>query len=408
MRFNAVPARSMLRHPTGAHRPGRRPAILIAAALSAVALVATALATATPATASRTAAAKLPPIRHVWLIDLENEGFAQTVGDPRADPYLAKTVPAEGALLTRYYATGHDSADNYISQISGQAPTYDTQNDCGIWVPFPKSAFVLKPYHQLVGNGCVYPKSIQTLGNQLTAARLSWKAYLQDMGNDPARDHTTATAEGPACGHPGVGKPDNTESSTPGDQYVSRHDGFMYFESVIANRAYCEQHVVSFQPLLKDLSSAKTTPNFSFVGPNVCMDGHDAPCSNGDPGGLAEIDAFLQIWLPEIIHSPAYQQNGLIIVTFDEGSTDAACCGETRGRSPSHPDVALPGMGGPGGGRVETVLISKYIKPGTVSAAPYNHYSTLRSIEDLFHLSHLGDAAQPQVHAFGSDVYTAS
>ena len=333
-----------------------------------MALLGTALAAATPATASRTEGrAALPPIRHVWLIDLENEGFAQTVGDPQADPYLAKTVPAEGALLTQYYATGHDSADNYISQISGQAPTTDTQNDCGIWVPFPKSAFVLKPFHQLVGNGCVYPQTVPTLGNQMTAAHLSWKA-----------------------------------------QYASRHDGFMYFESVIANRSYCEQHVVSFQPLLKDLSSVKTTPDFSFLSPNVCMDGHDAPCSNGEPGGLVEIQGFLHIWRPEIISSPAYQQNGLIIVTFDEGSTDAACCGETRGRSPSHPDVALPGMGGPGGGRVETVLISKFIKPGTASAVPYNHYSTLRSIEDLFHLSHLGDAAQPQVHSFGSDVYTAS
>ena len=37
---------------------------------------------------------------------------------------------------------------------------------------------------------------------------------------------------------------------------------------------------------------------------------------------------------------------------------------------------------------------------------PYNHYSLLRSIEDLFGLAHLGDAKQPQVHSFGRDVYT--
>jgi hypothetical protein len=36
----------------------------------------------------------------------------------------------------------------------------------------------------------------------------------------------------------------------------------------------------------------------------------------------------------------------------------------------------------------------------------YNHYSQLRSIEDIFGLSHLGDAQQPQVKSFGPDVYT--
>ena len=105
----------------------------------------------------------------------------------------------------------------------------------------------------------------------------------------------------------------------------------MYFESVIGNRAFCDQHIVSFQPLLHDLASVKNTPDFSWISPNLCFDGHDAPCVTGDPGGLTEIDAFLQIWIPEIMNSPAYQKNGLIIVTFDEGSTSAACCGETLG-----------------------------------------------------------------------------
>ncbi len=63
-------------------------------------------------------------------------------------------------------------------------------------------------------------------------------------------------------------------------------------------------------------------------------------------------------------------------------------------------------MGGPGGGRVGAVLISPFIKPGTVSTVDYNHYSSLRSIEDIFGVSHLGDAQQPQVKSFGLDVYT--
>jgi hypothetical protein len=69
-----------------------------------------------------------------------------------------------------------------------------------------------------------------------------------------------------------------------------------------------------------------------------------------------------------------------------------------------------------GGGDSGDVLISPYIKPGTVSARYYNHYSTLRTIEDLLDVSrdssgldgegHLGYAAQPGLAPFGSDVFT--
>jgi len=36
---------------------------------------------------------------------------------------------------------------------------------------------------------------------------------------------------------------------------------------------------------------------------------------------------------------------------------------------------------------------------------PYNHYSLLRSVEDLFRLDHLGYAGQAGLVPFGSDVY---
>jgi phosphatidylinositol-3-phosphatase len=97
---------------------------------------------------------------------------------------------------------------------------------------------------------------------------------------------------------------------------------------------------------------------------------------------------------------------GLIMITFDEGTTDTACCGETSGISASHPNVAEPGMDGPGGGDVGLVARSPYIKPGTESTVDYNQYSLLRTVEDIFGLSHLGDAAMPQVKSFGADVFT--
>jgi phosphatidylinositol-3-phosphatase len=102
------------------------------------------------------------PVKHVWYIDLENEGFAQSFGDPSADPYLATTLPRRGALLKNYFAIGHDSADNYIAQISGQAPDPATQNDCGVWTRFEPTNHLRLPFHQLVGNGCVYRGSRRT------------------------------------------------------------------------------------------------------------------------------------------------------------------------------------------------------------------------------------------------------
>ncbi len=66
----------------------------------------------------------------------------------------------------------------------------------------------------------------------------------------------------------------------------------------------------------------------------------------------------------------------------------------------------MPGVGGPGGGRVGLLAISPFIAPGSTTATPYNHFSLLRSVEDIFGLPHLGEAAAPGLAAFGPDVYT--
>jgi hypothetical protein len=345
----------------------------------------------------------LSAVRHVWVIELENQGYAQSFGTPSADPYLAKTLPRMGALLENYYAIGHASADNYIAQVSGQAPNLGTQADCPLWIPFAGHV-VAGPYHQVLGEGCVYPAAVPTLGNQLSAAGRSWAAYLQDMGDDPDRDNTVSTARGPACGHPAAWSADRTRRAERGDQYV-RHDGFAFFRSVTANPAFCATHILSFRPLAADLTRASATPAFSFLVPNLCNDGHDAPCADGAPGGLAQTDRVLARWVPIIMAAPAYRDGGLIVVTFDEGSDAASCCGENSGLSPDHPNVPEPGKTGPGDGRIGAVLLSPLIRPGTVSTVPYNHYALLRTIEDIFGLPHLGDAAMPQARSFGPDVF---
>jgi hypothetical protein len=392
---------------------GRRSAVMSAAVVAAIA----ALLIAVPAASAKF---RPPPIHHVWVIDLENESFGYTFGPSghRFSPYLTKTLVSDGALLRNYYGIGHDSLDNYTAEISGQSGNYELNEDCGIYAPFiqfgGENFDKFTKYGQLSGEGCVFPKYIHTIAWQLSKHHLSWREYAQDMGNDPHRDGTVTTPHGPACGHPRLGAVDLTDSTSPdNDSYATRHDPFMYFKSIIDRKSYCDSHVVTLKPLAKDLRSATTTPDYSMITPNTCFDGHDFPkCQNGEPGRLPRVNQFLEKWIPEIMASPAYAQGGLILITFDESGQDSnatACCGEVDGLGfddPSHPNMNEVGLYGPGGGRVGAVVLSKFIRPGTVSQRPYNHYSQLRSIEDIFGLGHLGDAQQPQVHSFGRDVYT--
>jgi hypothetical protein len=57
-------------------------------------------------------------------------------------------------------------------------------------------------------------------------------------------------------------------------------------------------------------------------------------------------------------------------------------------------------------GRVGAVALSPFIRPGTTSTVAYNHYSLLKTVEEIFGFRLLGDAKQPQVSAFGRDVFT--
>ena len=261
----------------------------------------------------------------------------------------------------------------------------------------------------------MYPPYVKTVGNQMSAKGLTWKAYAEDMGKDPKRDGTTETKLGPACGHPQLGGVDYTDNTEPAnDSYATRHNGFMYFKSVIGNQAYCDAHVQTIHRLVPDLASAATTPDLSFVTPNTCNDAHDIPkCQNGEKGGLPKADAWLEKWIPRIVDSPAYAEGGMVVITFDESGEDSdatSCCGEIESSGlddPSHPNVNEPGLYGAGGGKVGAVVLSPFVRARDSSKATYNHYSLLRTIEDVFGLGHLGDAKQPQVHPFGPDVYTA-
>lgn len=347
-------------------------------------------------------APSLPPVRHVFVLLLENQSFAVSFAEHSPAPYLARTLAAQGALLTQYYAIGHDSLGNYIALISGQAPNAATQLDCKVFTDFVPGAAGLDAHGQLPGEGCVYPQSVKTLPDQLEAAGLTWTAYMEDMGRNPARERGT-------CGHVPIGTPETTHMATRADQYAARHDPFVYFHSIIDDQKRCDAHVINLERLPHDLESIATTANYSFITPNLCNDGHDPACVDGRRGGLIAIDAFLKQWVPRIVDSPAYQADGMLVITFDESvgtgaSGASSCCGER----PLPGAKMRPGFSGPGGGLIGAVVLSRFVRPGTVSAVPYNHYSLLRTVEAIFSLPYLGYAAEPDLAAFGTDVFSAA
>ena len=70
------------------------------------------------------------------------------------------------------------------------------------------------------------------------------------------------------------------------------------------------------------------------------------------------------------------------MVTYDEGRTNAACCGRPAG-----------------GGHVMTVVASPLGSRGFTSTVPHDHYSLLRTIEDAWELGHLGHADDPSTES---------
>jgi phosphatidylinositol-3-phosphatase len=347
-----------------------------------------AVAFALSAAASAAADVTPPPIKHVFVIVLENKGYSETFGAGSQAPYLAKQLTAQGQLLTQYYGIGHESLDNYIAMVSGQAPNVATQSDCQVYTDVAPG--MQGADGQAIGQGCVYPAWVRTISDQLAAKGLTWKGYMEDMGTN--------------CRHPQLGQPDDTQQAKVGDQYAARHNPFVYFHSLLDSGS-CGANDVPLDQLSTDLGTATTTPNYVFITPNLCHDGHDSPCVDGQPGGLQSADAFLQTWVPQIEASPAYAEGGLIVITFDEAeSSDAsACCNEPTGPNTTNPGGPTPG---PGGGRTGAVLISQHVAPGSTNKNAYNHYGLLRSIENVFGLSHLGYANQSGLKAFGNDVYT--
>lgn len=358
-----------------------------------LALLACLLALLTPVAAA--ARPRPPRIDHLFTIVLENRDASTTFGPASPAPYLAEALRRRGAFLPDYYGIGHHSLVDYIALVSGQPPNPATAADCRVFTPMLVSRRLGNGI--AVGDGCVFPRRVQTVANQLQRHHRRWRAYMEDMAG------SVAAGEAARCRHPAIGTADATQVARPTDQYATRHNPFVYFRALI-DFPSCRRDVVDLGRLRHDLRRARTTPAYAFIAPDLCADGHDETCADGSsPAGYAGIDAFLRRWVPLIEASPAYRDHGAILITFDESATsDASCCGQRPG-----PNLGPAGLGPEiGGGRVGAVVLSPCVRPGTVARRPYNHYSALRWVEQNFGLARLGYAGARGLAPFGRDVFS--
>src|SRR5438874_2330453 len=287
---------------------------------------ATAAATAVgPApTASTTApsqAASPAPVRatvlafsHVFEIVMENHEYGSVIGRPDA-PYVNKLAASYG-LATNYFAASHPSLPNYLALTAGS--TFGIASDC-------TTCYV----------------NATNIADQVESSGRSWKAYMEDM--------PTSCYMGASTGN-----------------YAMKHNPFLYYTDIRNNAARCAAHVVPFTQFSADMSSGQV-PSLVWITPNMCNDMHDCAVSTGD--------TWLRSVVPMITGSAAFRNGGVLFITFDEGSSNAGCCGDSWG------------------GHVATLVISPRAIPGFRSGVAENHYGLLRTVEDALRLGHLNAAS---------------
>jgi phosphatidylinositol-3-phosphatase len=267
-----------------------------------------------PAHAPPPGPAAVPTFSHIFVIVMENHEYGSVIGRPEAS--YVNSLAATYGLATNYYAASHPSLPNYFALTAGS--TFGIASDC-------TTCYV----------------NTTNIADQVESSGRSWKAYMEDM---PTPCYMGASSS----------------------NYAMKHDPFMYYTDIRNNPARCAAHVVPFAQFGVDMSTGQV-PNFVWITPNMCNDTHDCPVATGD--------AWLGNIVPRITGSAAFRNGGVLFITWDEGSSNASCCGDAWG------------------GRVATLVISPRSISGFRSTTAENHYSLLRTIEDGFQLGHLGAAA---------------
>jgi hypothetical protein len=264
-------------------------------------------------------------------------GPVQTTPSPKA--HLAAGRPAHIAVIVmeneEYGDIIGSSSTPYINRLAG---TYALATNAYA-ITHPS----LPNYLALTGGStfgissdctsCSAPGS--GLAGQLGAHHIGWKAYME-------------------------GLPHSCFRGAEAGEYAKKHDPFVYYRGL---GAACS-HVVPLTQLYRD-EHRHALPRFVWITPNLCHDMHDCSTATGDH--------FLSGLVPPLLR--ALGGNGLLFLTWDEGTSDNGCCRLAAG---GHIATIVAGGGARRGGRMPT---------------PVDHYSVLRTIEDLLGLPRLGGAA---------------
>jgi hypothetical protein len=301
----------------------------------------------------------MPEVKHVFVIMLGEGGYEETFGKTSTSQFFGKELPAQGELLSNYFAVTKGQLANQIALLSGQGPTPETAADCPNYADVSPGTESLEG--QVEGNGCVYPATTKTLPGELTEAKLKWKAYHEEGGIDP----------------------------------------FAYFHSIVDDAEYSEDDV-ELPQLAMDLKlKAEKFPALAYIA----------------PGPLTNPEEFLKTVVPEIKESLAYKDGGMLAITFAqapqgvEKPDTSGCC-----NNPVYPNLPPPPAEAPatgpvretgGGGRVGLLLLSPFVEAGTTSETYFNHYSLLVTIEELFGLERIGYGAEPALTGFDESIFNA-
>jgi hypothetical protein len=154
--------------------------------------------------------------------------------------------------------------------------------------------------------------------------------------------------------------PGNCFAGAGAGEYARKHNPFIYYTP---DRRWCRA-IVPLDQLAND-ERAGSLPRFIWITPNLCHDMHDCSPATGD--------RFLSTLIPPLLR--ALGRNGLLFLTWDEGTSDAGCCRLASG------------------GHVATIVAGGLAKHGRRMRTPADHYSVLQTVEDLLGLSRLRGAA---------------
>ncbi len=412
--------------------------------LSALAAVVAAAALAAPAHADEGAVPRgVPHLDHVFVIMMENHGYAQIIGNPSA-PFTNLYAQRVNSA-TNYFAVAHPSLTNYLEVVGGSnfgvlndnspdwhnttcttnlatgTPSLDNgtfPNICPIagegtdaaTPVFDNSNETSPPsitsVTEIDGKMSI-PAAANTLGktiaDQLAEAGKTWKTYQESIsfGGADLVNYSDGYYDNNS----------NLATLLPGASnivhlYAVKHNPFAYFKSVQmapTSSALGIGNVVGFQGahgLFDDLESGRA-PTFSFVVPNQCNDHHgqnntsaacfEDPNDNGtlvglNPGLIYQGDLTLRALVKAIHDSPVWPQGkNAIVILWDENDYSAA----------------------PNPNQVLLTVDTNYGRHGVQSNTFYTHFSLLRSLEGGLDLPCLNHACDADAHAM-SDLFAAS